>query len=84
MAWNIPISWHNPDAKYVGRNMHMIVAIVVINFFMINMAVSVYIHTTKKSTSCHIKYNWIFMKKILIFIFGGVLGANMSKFNILS
>ena len=61
----------------------MFVAIAVITFVMINLAVSVYIHIVKESISCHIKYNWIFMKKLFIFIFGGVLGANMSNFDVL-
>ena len=60
----------------------MFTAVAAITFVMINLAVSVLIHTVKKIIICHIKYNLIF-KRILIFIFGSVLGANMSKFNVL-
>ena len=83
MAWKITRYWHNADANYVGKKIHMFAAVAAITFVVINLAVSVYIHTVKKSISCHIKYNWIFLKKILILIFGSVLGAGMSKFNVL-
>ena len=34
ITWYIPISWHNPDAKYVGQKLHMFAAVVVITFVM--------------------------------------------------
>ena len=61
----------------------MFAVIAAIAFVMINLAVYVYIHTVKKRIRLHIKYKGILKKIILIFTFGSVLGANMSKFNVL-
>ena len=57
MAWKIPSYWHNPDAKSVKKRLHIFAVVVMIMFVMINLDVSVYIHTVKKIISCSIKYN---------------------------
>ena len=41
MALKIPISWNNPDAKYIGKKLHMFASIATIALVMINMNVSV-------------------------------------------
>ena len=50
-------SCHNTYAKSVGKKQHMFEEVAEITFAMINMDVSISIHTSKKIINCCIKYN---------------------------